>query len=326
MNNLEDKYLQGNISAKEVELLHKMVEGESDDVVADRMCERWLHAEVDTSEVEDKELDLIWTEVYHKTQTKDKSEIPGKVWKWIQIAAVILLPIMILCSIYFYQKHNLISSDDIVMATGNGERARITLPDGSCILLNQNSTLRYNPHAFNKSQRLIDFDGEGYFDISKDNQHPFFIHGDRLDVQVRGTKFNLFSRKEERNAFLALEEGSVALTTTKGEGQVSLIPDQKATLDKETGCFMIENIEGQFQDITAWRRQEMVFHNTSLREVIKTIEKTYGVNIEVKGDINLNDLYTGTMSASNINVNLEILERLYHIKATMYGKEIILGK
>lgn len=326
MSNLEDKYLQGNISAKEVELLHKMVEDESDDTVAERMYERWLHAEVDTSQVKDKELDSIWTEVYHKTQTKNRSEMPGKVWKWIQIAAVILLPVMMLCSVYFYRKYHLIVSEDIVMATGSGERAHITLPDGSCILLNQNSTLRYNPHTFNKSQRFVDFDGEGYFRIFKDRQHPFLIHGDRLDVQVRGTKFNFFSRKEERNASLALEEGSVALTTTKGERQVCLIPGQKATLDKETGSFIIENIKGQFQDITAWRRQEMVFHNTSLKEVVRTIEKNYGVNIEIEGDINLNDLYTGTMSSSDINVNLEILERLYHIKATMYGKKIVLGK
>lgn len=326
MNTLEEKYLNGTISKEEIEILDKMIAKEPDDAVLERMYRRWLDEEIETSSVERHELTSVWTRVYHRIEKRRKTYPITKAWRWLQIASVILLPFLAFFSFYFYQQHSMTLKDSIVMTTSKGEKAHITLPDGSRIILNQNSTLVYQLQQFNGNQRMIDFDGEAYFDVAKEKDRPFLICSDRLKVQVLGTKFNLFSRKDEQKSFLELEEGSVSFTDTKSKQQVQLFPGQQGTLDKTTGNITVDRIEMSFQDIAAWRRNEIVFHRTPLHEVIKTLEDTYNVTVRIKGDINTSDLYTGTMSSSDMQVNLAIIERLYHIKTTVCGKEVIFEK
>jgi hypothetical protein len=69
-----------------------------------------------------------------------------------------------------------------------------------------------------------------------------------------------------------------------------------------------------------------VFRNAPLSFVIAKLEEIYGVKIIIKGNVSLNDLYTGTMSSADINVDLEILERLYHLKSEMYGNRVYIEK
>lgn len=91
-----------------------------------------------------------------------------------------------------------------------------------------------------------------------------------------------------------------------------------------TGTISIENIDEQIDDASAWRRNELVFHHTPLKKVLQRLEQTYGVDFVLQKGINEYDLYTGTMSTNDMQINLKILENLYHLKATAQGNRIYL--
>ena len=152
---------------------------------------------------------------------------------------------------------------------------------------------------------------------------PFLIDAQGLQVKVLGTKFNLLVRKTDRTAELALEEGRVSLLSTHTNKQVILNKNQKAILDYATGNITVIYDE-HLKDISAWRRGDMVFRNTPLSQVIRTIEENYNVRIKIESEEYLNDPFTSTLPVSNLNEVLEVLERSYHLKAVINGKEIFL--
>ena len=69
--------------------------------------------------------------------------------RWIQIAAAIMLPLFIGLTVYFYQQSNIMLAQEMTVSTGKGERANITLPDGTIVSLNSNSELEYLPQNYN---------------------------------------------------------------------------------------------------------------------------------------------------------------------------------
>lgn len=324
MKEIEEKYLKDHISAHEVGILDQQVSRETDEEIAARMEKRWNEDSFDSYKLNDQQSDEMWEHISSRALlTSERTLLAHQLRSWWVIAASVLLPIFMISSGYLFWKQQIFSEQAVVFATGPRERASVILPDGSKALLNENSLLTYSPSLFSSKKRTIDFDGEAYFEIAKDPNHPFEIQGDRNNVSVFGTKFNLLSRKKELEVILALEEGSVQLTATESSQQVNMHPKQRAILDKETGVIRLEEVE-DIDRVSAWKQNELIFHNTPLRDVLNQLENTYDVTITVQPGINTSDLYTGTMSTNDININLKILEDLYHLQAVMKGRNITL--
>src|SRR5690606_35729068 len=78
----------------------------------------------------------------------------------------------------------------LVLSTPRGGTYQITLPDGSKVWLNAESTLRY-PSQFIGNDRVVELEGEGYFEVSKDTERPFKVRSAGQVVEVLGTAFNV---------------------------------------------------------------------------------------------------------------------------------------
>lgn len=319
--NLEQKYRQDRLTPNELNELRAKVNSTSDELLEEAICNEWMHDDIDISSVDMQRMDRLKRSIDKKINKK--LFVYFKFFKWIQVAAIILLPISIAAIWYLYKENSQLSSEKMVVATGIGEHAKITLPDGTDVNLNAESKLCYIPKTYNKKERQIRFDGEGYFQVRKDKQHPFLINAQGLNVRVLGTKFNLLARKKDASAVLSLQEGSVLFSSLLTGMNVILKPNQKAILNQSTG-FIIVKKEENFQDVIAWRRKELVFRNAPLRSVINSIEKNYNIKIRIKTKAYLKDLFTGTLPNSNINEDLEILEKSYHFKSIMTSQEVLI--
>ena len=319
--NLEQKYRQDRLTPNELNELRAKVNSTSDELLEEAICNEWMHDDIDISSVDMQRMDRLKRSIDKKINKK--LFVYFKFFKWIQVAAIILLPISIAAIWYLYKENSQLSSEEMVVATGIGEHAKITLPDGTDVNLNAESKLCYIPKAYNKKERQIRFDGEGYFQVRKDKQHPFLINAQGLNVRVLGTKFNLLARKKDASAVLSLQEGSVLFSSLLTGMNVILKPNQKAILNQSTGIIIVKK-EENFQDIIAWRRKELVFRNAPLRSVINSIEKNYNIKIRIKTKAYLKDLFTGTLPNSNINEDLEILEKSYHFKSIMTSQEVLI--
>lgn len=312
MDNLEQKYRNDSLTPDELRCLREKVNSVSDDRLEDSLRETW-------EAVEDSSADIH--RLGKLKERIDERLFPAKrivplYWKVLRIAAAVLLPLFMIATVYLYQENTVLSQKDFVASTGEGEQVTISLPDGTQVTLNAGSRLSYNLSDYNSDERQIKFDGEGYFRVAKNPSSPFSIVAKGLKVSVLGTTFNLRARSSDATAELSLEEGSVRFLALKTGQNVILSPNQKGILDQKRGTLTVEE-ERHVTDASAWRRGELVFRNIPFAEVLKEIEDVYHVSIDMEAETYQDDLFTGVLSRTNINEVLEVIEHLYHLKATL---------
>lgn len=301
MNNLLKKYLSGEkINIEELDKLRNIPETD----VADALREDWDdYFSVHTS-----------TEKFQK-------------WKWVLLGvAAVMLPVLLISTILLWNRTNSLSSQDIVIKTAaNGERATITLPDGSEVTLNSNSCLSYKPEDFTGDTRSVTFEGEGFFTISKSDSKKFLVHTSLVSVDVKGTTFNLRSCKKDHTASLYLESGKVELKSVASGKCIEMIPGDFAYLDEDgIGFIKDENIDPRVP--TAWKIGELIFINQNLGEVTGSLEYNYNTNIEFS-DPQLVDIpFTGTLPNNNLPDAVHILELSMGLKCTKKGNTLLFYK
>ncbi|MDR3339861.1 MAG: FecR domain-containing protein [Candidatus Symbiothrix sp.] len=295
----------------------------TDEEIERQLYTDWLNDDIDTSFVTDSTMDKLKSNI-DAIIGRRRSGLSLFVHR-SQMAAAILLPLFIVCSIYLYRENNLINAEEMFITTGKTEHASITLPDGTVVSLNEESTLGYNPKYYNKKERKINFKGEGYFRVFCNKEIPFLINAKGLHVKVLGTVFNFSAHENDDTAELALEEGCVSLLSTGSNQNVVLLKNQRASLNQFTGDITVIDDEN-IGDKSAWQRGDMVFRNTELSQVIRTIEENYSVTIKMDCKDCLSDPFTGTLPVNNLNEVLEVIERSYHLQAVIREKEILIKR
>lgn len=323
MKNLEEKYKNNQLSLDELLELRDKVNSMNGEILEETMCESWMNDDIDISNISSERMNRIKKEV-DRTIGKKRSA-HSLIMKMTQIAAVILLPVFIILSFYLYRENNTLSAEEMLVSTAKRERANITLPDGTQVTLNFDSKLGYKPKSYNREERNIHFEGEGYFQVAQNENCPFIIDSEGLQVKVLGTTFNLFVRRTSANAELFLEEGSVSFTSVKTGKSVTLLPNQMAILEYNTGKITV-NSNVEKERTVAWLHGELIFRNEKFATVIQTIEQNYGMKITLPDDSYALDLFTGSLPVSDINEVLDILEKIYHLKSTIKDEEILMSR
>lgn len=224
-----------------------------------------------------------------------------------RIAAILLIPVLMICAWQFYQSSTKKSSL-LSFTTNPGMTAKVNLPDGSVVMLNSNSTLSY-PAEFDGKQREVKLLGEAYFEVSKDPKHPFIIHTPyQASVKVYGTKFNVEAYAQDSMLTASLKEGSIALSYLGKDGKEKeqiLLPGQSVSYrNYELPTLMADNIV----DInTAWTEGKIIFRNTPLKEVVHELEKTYNVKFLVRNPKVYANRFTGTLDGQHLDRILYVL-------------------
>jgi ferric-dicitrate binding protein FerR (iron transport regulator) len=168
-----------------------------------------------------------------------------------------------------------------------GKDYYLQLADGTEVWLNAASELQF-PLSFGK-QRLVKLKGEAYFKVAKDAARPFLVNTGAMDVKVLGTEFNLKYYPEEAPT-TSLVTGEVAVSTASGE-QVKLLPGQAARAG-ENNHLQVNEFD---ETITlAWMKGLYLFNDESLQSIRYTIERWYGVQVELDQTIGLKR-FTGAM-------------------------------
>jgi len=320
MNSLDQKFRKNKISVSELKELRENVNSMSDVELEELLTNSWFNEKIDISSIQDERIDIIKSKI-DKEIGNYKKKRPSLL-NFTRSAAAVLLIALVSSTLYLYFENRQLASEELIVSTGKNERANITLPDGTIVALNSNSELGYKPKNYNKDERKIRFDGEGYFQVYKDLERTFFIDGKGMQVKVLGTKFNLKVRESDSKAELSLEEGSISLLSTRTNESVILKPYQKAILDQLTGKIIVID-DKNIMDLSAWKTGSIVFRNTSLEDIISVIEENYNVKITCKDC--LDDTFTGTIPIADINETITIIEKAYNLKSTIKGREIYLS-
>jgi len=172
-----------------------------------------------------------------------------------------------------------IFDSEVEYHTGFGEREKITLPDGSVVELNANTSLVWDKRWKNKNIRQVTLDGEAFFEVSHTIDHAkFIVRTHDLNVEVLGTSFNVSNRRETTEVFL--EEGSVRLDLKGNKPQeVLMTPGQKITYSRDKEL-VLEDEELNPETMASWKNNVLYFNNKTVAEILREVSDIYGVQFE----------------------------------------------
>ncbi len=165
-----------------------------------------------------------------------------------------------------------------VMYVPAGQRAKITLEDGTKVWLNANTTLRF-PNRFSKDVREVKLDGEAFFEVVSSRTRPFFVNTEKYSVKVWGTKFNLSAYSKSDNFETSLIEGSVEVLGKENSQTVVLKPKERVATENG-GKMEVSHFEDMNQFL--WKKGILYFDNLSFSELAQRLELYFDVQIEVK--------------------------------------------
>lgn len=158
-----------------------------------------------------------------------------------------------------------------------GKKVTLQLSDGSKVLLNAGSRFAF-PQSFKGKYREVHLDGEGFFEVSKNKEHPFIVSTPKINVTVLGTKFNLSAYSPDNICETVLLEGKVEIQE-KGKvfnETIELMPNQKAIYSGDTKQLTKSNIPDASLYIT-WINGWYNFSNEKLDRVLGKLERFYNV-------------------------------------------------
>lgn len=173
----------------------------------------------------------------------------------------------------------LIDAKEVQHATLNtprGGQYRLTLPDGTKVILNAESSITY-PTAFNDNQRKVELKGEAFFDVKENKAQPFVVATDKQEVTVTGTTFNINAYGDNNRTITTLVTGSVNVTSNSNSATTSLKPGQEATLSNGN----IKTKEVDIHVATGWADGVFVFKYKTLAEILPQLERWYDIQVDI---------------------------------------------
>ena len=204
-------------------------------------------------------------------------------WKVIyRVAAVVLLLLLPLATYWQGKevvKHNFA---DMVVEAPLGARTKLYLPDGTLVWLNAGSKIVYS-QGFGVDDRNLSLEGEGYFEVKRNEEVPFLVKTNSLLVKVLGTKFNFRDYPDDAEAIVSLSEGKVALNNLlKKEKEAFLLPNERVVLNKKNGRMHVEY--STVSNALQWTNGYLFFDEELLPDVVKELERSYNVKIQIASD------------------------------------------
>jgi ferric-dicitrate binding protein FerR (iron transport regulator) len=189
-----------------------------------------------------------------------------------------------------------------VVTTAKGKTELIPLEDGSIVMLNAGSRLRYPVH-FTDNRDLFLEEGEAWFDVAPNPTHHFTVHSGGLSTTALGTSFNIRAYRNEQKITVALLSGKVQVTTT-GKQPVVLASSEQVSYDLQS--MQLTRSTFSTPEATGWQHGTLVFKDATYEQVRNAIENTFAVTI-----INLSDkktwTYTGTFRQETLQTVVETI-------------------
>lgn len=287
---LFENYLQNKLSeAEEQKLMELIKNGEHDDFVKEKI--QLMLKENTASEVLNKEqgnsiLKYILSQPVGKETVitfEPKRRSRKKAVRFMFAAASIIALIAIGNTLFFKSKtistiapvteKSVIADKTIVDFSG---KQLVRLPDGSTVILNDNSSLKYDQNSFNGKTREVILTGEGFFDIKRNEKKPFIVHTGKVQTKVLGTAFNINAKKSSDD---------IEVTVTRGKVQVGdsqkvygiITPNQQIKVNKNTLNFEQNNISAVV--VTEWKSNYLILDDINMEEAVALISQKYKVQI-----------------------------------------------
>lgn len=310
-------YLQGEATTNEIEFLRKwMSKNEDNETIFESVKTYWENSNLNITS-SDVDSAYIKLKTLSFQQSPEHSINPfnkrRRKSRWYKYAAVFIVFFTIVGMIYFAndseeQKHENSFVQEVIKVNPKGQKLTTFLPDGSKVILNSQSKIKYH-RPFNETERLIELDGEAYFEVKKDDQKPFRVLANGVSTTALGTSFNVNSKI--RNVVeVALVSGKVRVS--KSLDQSIVLSPGKSTRVNKYGKFEI--LEFDPVEKVGWIDGVLIFKNNTLSEIIARLEDWYGVNFITIGELENDFHYSGNFKNEALEEVLIGISFVHHLE------------
>ena len=204
--------------------------------------------------------------------------------------------------------------------TQTGQRATLALGNGLRITLGPRTTLRLD--GFGQDNRTVALDGEAYFDVPRADGTPFVVRTGNVMTRVLGTTFVVRRYHDDRAVRVAVVSGRVSVTTaaprrpsvTLAAGNVGDIWDSTVTVRT------VDSLDGE----TEWLRDELVFNNTPVTEVLKALTRWYGYEFRYTDTALVRQNVTAWVSTTSLAKALSTLKQVLNVRVSAVGDTVTL--
>lgn len=263
----------------------------------------------------EKEISDLWSRIRSGDDKIKPLHVSGprmSSWWGVVAAAVVIM------GIAFYTM--MASGSQVTYETAYGQTRNITLPDQSTVTLNANSRLSYIDNWDDASVREVHISGEAYFSVThQKNNQPFRVRtDDGVSVEVLGTTFNVYHRTQETRVLL--NSGKISLSLPSAESKEKIIMKPGELVEFSGNKVFRKNVDPK--KYVAWTEHKLILDHTSLREMVRMLRETYGLEVEVVPASLLDQTVSGSMPAAEEDELVEQITRAFRLKATRNGNNI----
>ncbi|WP_439698220.1 FecR family protein [Mucilaginibacter sp. AW1-7] len=335
------------------ELLEKFFAGNCDEHERDMILSWYESFELDRDDVtelsaREQELFkmLMWHNINSNINAAEGDEVisinrnrAGKlktVLYWLSGAAAVLIAVFFI-KLKPQPANNTLQATNTQLVFSNTSNAikDIVLSDGSRVWVSPGSALTYTK-TFEKRSRKVSLTGEAFFEVTKDHSRPFSISTGNVITKVWGTSFRIRAYAADKTTRVDVITGKVSVSVdgqhktrpgvneTLGAGDgVMLLPNQEAVYDKAADDLK-KNIVIKDASLSMWKKASLSFNNTPIREVFKTLNKNFNVNISSKDESINADFLKADFTNENLPAIMEMLKKTLNATYSINGNSFTL--
>ena len=208
-----------------------------------------------------------------------------------------------------------------ILTTHHDSEFWLTLDDGTRVHLNYGTTLIY-PRKFNGDTREVELEGEAYFFVAKDANHPFVVHTPEGDVKVYGTEFNINTQDDEGTTRIVLVNGSISVTPKGGREQM-IRPNEMAVISSGECMFSTVDVA----PYVSWNTGMFIFADCPLEKLMRVLSRWYNKRVEFNSDDIRQIEFTGTINKyGDISPALKAIHTVTGLRIEMKKDLIIISK
>lgn len=250
---------------------------------------------------------------------KNQSTIERRTKRRFLRVAKIAASLLLLTTIGYFLNSQMPQTPVVVVKTVKkenvaGQKLKVFLPDGSQVWLNSESKISY-PEKFEDEKRVVQLEGEAFFDVVKNPNRPFIVRTGNVSTTVLGTSFNVQAFRNESITHVALQSGKVKVEVNdqSGKEEIFLEPGEGISYDKSSH----KTLKAQFDEeaMLSWKDGILVFKGADLDEIVGTLNRWYGVNIIVENHGNEKWEYEGSFDNDNLD---NVLGQIAYVQEFSY--------
>lgn len=209
------------------------------------------------------------------------------------------------------------------IATPKGGQYKLTLPDGTKVWLNAASSLKYPVHFINTKERIVELEGEAYFEVFSDSKKPFFVHTKKQTLEVLGTHFNINSYENEGQTKTTLLEGSVRLWNIDSPANsTTLKPGEQSTLLPGSSAIRVEATNTA--SMISWKNGFFQLEDIDIQTFMRQVERWYDVKVTYQGALPQGHFNGKIKRSEHLSKVLEMLS-FFNVQFQVNGNRIIVS-